>query len=171
MTKIAKELNNLSIQAKKDAIQSINDALPVFEKFANKVANKRLADAIHTANNNLYVEFEKDYLGNRHFRLNFYPQKRYATIDGRTEYIRYHSIGILYHLECDSIDIEHIRFLLNREKDCLEKEINSMINTQKNIDSIRAKREKLIKELKALYIENSTETCGYYDISTETLYR
>lgn len=176
MTDISKELTKLSVANKKEAIKACEQAIEIVKKFDGKPWGKRIGDALHSANDCLYLNKNKDYDGCNKFELKFYFKNRYVqTPDNRgglsTFYIKDVQESILWSFHADSVDAENVIKLINLKIEYLKQKIESMLYTLKNAKKIKAKRAKLIEELKNLMDKTDLEVCEYCNISTETLWK
>lgn len=173
--KLAKKLNDLSISNLKDVLNVIDGVLSVFEKQNGKTITKRIEKHLKEVNNNLYLEIGKDYCNRKTVSLSFYYKKRSVFEEvkdghGIAHYIVDSSYSLL-DFQGETVDYDSIKKSLENVRIRIEKKIDNMIETERNVDRIKSERARLIKELSDLMEGIDYETARYFNLRTERLYR
>ena len=173
--KLAKKLNDLSVSNLKDVLNVIDGVLRVFEKHDGKKITKRIENDLKQVSDSLYLTIEKDYCNRKTVSLSFYYTKRYVFGEEEVEYKTAHYIVdssySLLDFQAETVDYELIKKCLENVRIRIEKKIDNMIETERNIDRIKSERARLIKELSDLMKGIDYETARYFNLRTERLSR
>lgn len=173
--KLAKKLNDLSVSNLKDVLNVIDGVLSVFEKHDGKKITKRIEKDLKEVSDYLYLTIEKDYCNRKTVSLSFYYTKRHVFGEEEVEYKTAHyivpsSYSLLY-FHGETVDYDSIKKCLENARIQIEKKIDNMIETERNIDRIKSERARLIKELSDLMEGIDYETARYFNLRTERLSR
>lgn len=173
--KLAKKLNDLSVSNLKDVLNVIDGVLSVFEKHDGKKITKRIEKDLKEVSDYLYLTIEKDYCNRKTVSLSFYYTKRSFFEEVKDGHgIAHYIANISYCLldfQAETVDYESIKKRLENARIQIEKKIDNMIETERNIDRIKSERARLIKELSDLMDGVDYETARYFNLNTERLYR
>ena len=171
---LATKLNALSMSNLKEVLNLIDGILVVFEKYDGKQITKRIEKALKEVNDDLYLKIEKDYCNRKTISLSFYYKNR--NVFGEEEngyriahYIADLSYSLLY-FQGETVDYVSIKKCLENVRIRIEKKIDNMVETERNIDKIKSERARLIKELNELMEGVDYETAKYYNLRTDRLF-
>ena len=173
--KLAKKLNDLSVSNLKDVLNVLDGVLSVFEKQNGKTITKRIEKHLKEVSDCLYLDIGKDYCNRKTVSLSFYYKKRSVFGEEEGEYKPAHYIVdssySLLDFQAETVDYELIKKCLENVRIRIEKKIDNMIETERNVDRIKSERARLIKELSDLMEGIDYETARYFNLRTERLYR
>lgn len=171
---LATKLNALSMSNLKDVLNLIDGVLVVFEKYDGKQITKRIEKALKEVNDDLYLNIGKDYCNRKTVSLSFYYKNRNVFGEEKNGHmIAYYIADNSYSLldfQGETVDYVSIKKCLENVRIRIEKKIDNMVETERNIDKIKSERARLIKELNELMEGVDYETAKYYNLRTDRLF-